>query len=174
MSVPKGKRTPRSAGGPKLTEQSSRQARLLAAAILEVLAGLRNPAQAAAAVGLSLQRYYQLESRALRGLLEACESKPCGRRRDATGRELTTLRQQVARLQREVTRQQTLVRLAQRSIGLPATPATPARPAKKGGKRRRRTCARAVPVVARLRQEVTPESVDSPTDPTHNGDATTP
>ena len=47
--------------------------------MLEVLAGVRTPPQAATAIGLSLAGYYQLEARALHGLLEACVPKPKGR-----------------------------------------------------------------------------------------------
>ena len=137
MTTPARNRAPRSAGGPALTRGSSKEARLLAAAIL-----------------------------ALRGLLAACEAKPRGAPRQEGARELTALRQQVARLERDLARQQTLVRLTQRSVGLPATPAPPATPTKKGGKRTRRSRARAVPVVARLRHEATPESAPPVTDST--------
>jgi hypothetical protein len=147
---PAGVKTP---GGAGLTQQASRQAKLVAAAVLEVLAGQRTPAQAAAALAVSLPRYYQLEGRALRGLLGACEPRPGGPRRDAE-RELVGLRQERARLERELARQQALVRLAQRAVGLPAPPA---KPAQAPGKRRRRPTARAAPVVARLRKEVEAE-----------------
>jgi hypothetical protein len=50
-----------------------------AAAILEVLAGARTPTEAATALAVSLPRYYQLESRALEGLVAACVPKPKGR-----------------------------------------------------------------------------------------------
>jgi hypothetical protein len=49
----------------------SREARRLAAAVLEVLAGVRSPSDAARVLGLSLARYYQLEQRALAGLVTA-------------------------------------------------------------------------------------------------------
>jgi hypothetical protein len=62
------------------------------------------------------------------------------------------LRKENERLQRELSRQQTLVRLTQRSMGLPA-----AAPAAKmvGKKRRRRPVARALAAAARLREEKT-------------------
>jgi hypothetical protein len=66
----------RPVAGSPLGREASRPARQLAAGILEVLAGVRSPLQAAQALGLSLPRYYQVESRALRGLLEACEPRP--------------------------------------------------------------------------------------------------
>jgi hypothetical protein len=143
-------RRPKTPGGATLGQGASAEARRLAAAILEVLAGERTPAQAATALSLSLPRYYQVESQALRGLLAACEPRPKGRVRTAAG-ELTTLRQEHERLKRALARQQTLVRLTQRTAGL--APPAPA-PAKTGGKKRRprRPAARALHVAARLQQ----------------------
>ena len=59
--------------------------RRLAAVILDVLAGSRTPPQAAEALGVSLPRYYQLEARALGGLVAACESRPRGRQPEVDG-----------------------------------------------------------------------------------------
>ena len=59
-----------------IAPETSKDAKRLAAVVLEVLAGLRTPPQAATAIGLSQAGYYQLEARALRGLLEACVPKP--------------------------------------------------------------------------------------------------
>lgn len=141
--------TQRAPGGVTLGQESSREARRLAAAILEVLAGTRTPTQAATAIEVSLPRYYQLESRALRGLLVACEPRSKGRTR-TPDHDLAALRRQHERLQQELTRHQALVRLAQRSIGL-APPSPP--PAKGNGKKRqRRPVARALSVASRLQQ----------------------
>ncbi len=57
---------------------ASREAQRLAAAILEVLAGVRTPTDAAAALEISLPRYYLWEQRALAGLVAACEPRPVG------------------------------------------------------------------------------------------------
>jgi hypothetical protein len=100
-------------------------------------------------LSVSLPRYYQVETRALQGLLTACEAKPKGRTRSPE-REATTLRQQHERLQREVTRQQALVRAAQRTMGL-APPPPPA--AKSGKKIRKRRVARALSVATRLQDD---------------------
>jgi len=145
------RRAKRTTGGVTLGQDSSREAKRLAAAILEVLAGQRTPAQAAEALAVSLPRYYQLEVAGLRGLLASCEPKPRGRRQNL-GAELADLRRQNERLQRDVTRQQSLVRLTQRAAGL----AAPAPPAKESGKkaRKRKPVARALTVAERLRQEV--------------------
>lgn len=137
-------------GGKMLEANASREARQLAAAILEVLAGARTPAEAATALSVSVPRYYQVETRALQGLLQACEAKPKGRTRSPE-RQARALEQENERLRRELTRQQSLVRIAQRTIGLPAPPAAPA--VKSGKKTRRRRVARALSVATRLQQE---------------------
>src|SRR5260370_41176380 len=94
-----------------LAPQASKEAKRQAAVILEVLAGLRLPSQAAEALQVSLPRYYQVETRALQGLLAACEPRPRGRQPE-TAQELATLQQHNARLQPEEARQQALVRVA--------------------------------------------------------------
>jgi hypothetical protein len=139
-------RVKRTTGGVDLGQESSREAKRLAAAILEVLAGARTPTQAAAALALSVPRYYQWEARALRGLLAACELRPHGRRVQG---DAATLRKENEKLHQELVRQQSLVRLVQRAAGL-AAPVPP--PAKKGTKkaRQRRPVARALTVAARL------------------------
>ncbi len=127
---------------------AGREARRLAAAVLEVLAGARTPGEAATALGLSLPRYYQLEQRAVRGLVAALEPQPRGRRPDP-GHEAEALRRETVRLRRELGRQQALVRTAQRAIGLPP-PTAPTRP---GGKKpRRRKVARALRLAAQLQK----------------------
>ena len=103
---------------------ASEQARRQAAAILEVLAGVRRPSEAAQVLGTSLPRYYQLEQRALVGLVSACEPAPRGPRHDHA-RQLAKLEREKQRLQRECDRQQALVRVTQRSLGLTPPAAKP-------------------------------------------------
>lgn len=155
-------------GGTNLAKDNSRPAQRLAAAILEVLAGARTPGQAAQALGMSVPRYYYWEGRALRGLVESCEAQPRGRVR-SPDKELLVLKRQHERLQRELSRQQSLVRMAQRTIGLPAAATVPAA-ALEGKKRRRRPTARALAVVRHLQeqsQEV-PGAVSPPQAPQTN------
>jgi hypothetical protein len=136
--------------------EASRDAKRLAAVILEVLGGERTPAQAAEALAVSLPRYYQLEARGLGGLVAACEPKPKGRQRTPKS-ESIALKKENDRLRRDLGRHQSLVRLAQRTIGL----SPPARPAKAGsGKRRRRPVARALSAAARLQREVANDAPD--------------
>jgi len=110
---PKKVRPQQSSAPPVLASAAQRQA----AAILEVLAGVRRPAEAAQVLQTSLPRYYQLERRALLGLLSACEPAPRGPRADASKR-LTILERENRRLRRECDRQQALVRATERSLGL--------------------------------------------------------
>jgi hypothetical protein len=131
----------------------SAQARKLAAAILEVLAGLRTVNDAAVALEMSLPRYYACELRALQGLLAACEAPPRGRQPTAQG-EIAALKRRCEQLQQQLVRQQTLLRLAQRSIGL--SPATPQAGKPSKGKRRRRPRLRALKAIEQLRPPTAP------------------
>jgi len=126
----------------------------MAAAILEVLAGLRTPQQAAEALAISLQRYYLLEARGLRGLLDACEPKPRGRQVDP-GKEKAVLERENRRLKQEIGRQQTLVRAAQRAMGLESPKPPPPKPPGKG--RRRKPAVRALARAAKLTKEADAE-----------------
>jgi hypothetical protein len=89
-------------------------------AVLEVLAGARSPAEAAEALKVSLPRYYVLETRALQGMVAACEPKPLGKQPSPETR-IAALEKELQQARRECARQQALVRVAQRSVGLSAT-----------------------------------------------------
>ena len=148
-------------GGSDLGKDRGVEAKRLAAAILEVLAGARTPTEAATALNLSVPRYYQVESRALQGLLQACEPKPRGRVRSIKT-EVETLSKENQRLQRELTRHQALARAAQRAVGL----SPPAPVVNKSGKKpRKRRVARALSVAERLKQETIPTTGTATTSP---------
>jgi hypothetical protein len=85
--------------------------------ILEVLAGVCTPANAAQALGIRLPRYYFLEQRAIRGLVAACEPRPKGRT-VSSDRQIARLERELAVCRRELGRQQALARAAQRVLGL--------------------------------------------------------
>jgi hypothetical protein len=155
-ATPSGKRgRPRGQSGAHrdLGEGASAEAKRLAAAILEVLAGARTPTDAAQTLGLSLPRYYLLEDRALHGMLVACEPRTIGRGPSPES-ALAALRRECDQLRRECGRQQALVRAAQRTIGL-APPTPPARGPERDGKkrRRRRPTARALRAAAQLKKD---------------------
>jgi len=130
------------------TLTGSTEAKRAAALVLEVLSGTKTTIDASKALGVTLARYYQLEARALQGVLTALEPKRRGKRTDP-GHEIDKLRRDSDRLQREVTRLQALLRASQRAIGIMAPP----RPGKSrlGGKRKRRPTARALRAVTALR-----------------------
>ena len=149
------------AGTAKLTTLSERgtaDSRKLAAVILEVLAGARTPTDAATATGVSLPRYYALEARALAGLVEACEPQPRGKRRSAES-ECAGLRRELDRARKESARFQALVRVAQRTIGLPAAP----QKTTAAGRRRRKPTVRALKAASVLQSApVAPAPVEGP------------
>jgi hypothetical protein len=150
------------ASGPRVPEASC-EAKRTAACILEVLAGASTPTAAAAALEVSLPRYYLLEQRAIEALVASCE--PRTGRTISPNRELDILRKQLERTQRDCTRYQTLLRVAQRTIGL-SPPAT--QPGVKGkgakAKRTRRPTARALVAARSLRSDDT--SAAPPAEPT--------
>lgn len=118
----------------------SSEANRIAVAILEVLAGARSPAEAAAALKVSLPRYYLLETRALEGLVAACEPKPLGKQPSPETR-IAALEKELQHARRECARQQALVRAAQRSVGLSATEAQKGKaPSKRDGQGRKKRC----------------------------------
>jgi hypothetical protein len=149
----KASRVRHTPGGAGLGKDAGHEAQRLAAAILEVLAGVRTPSQAAEALGVSQARYFQVEARAMQALVAACEPRPRGPGRSAD-KELAALQRQHERLQRELSRQQALVRLAQRTIGLAPPKAAANKPAGKdqSQKRRRRPVVRALRAAAALQR----------------------
>jgi hypothetical protein len=137
------KATPTKTGSAAVSPEGKRRA----AVVLEVLAGLRSPLQAAEVLGLSLPGFYQLEERALSQLQLGCEARPRGRQANAET-QLHTLTKENERLQQEIGRYQALLRLTQRTVGV--SPAAPAKAAA-GRKRKRKPVVRALRRAERLR-----------------------
>lgn len=137
----------RQPGAPQLKSGSS-EAKQRAAAVLEVLAGERLPSEAAAELGISVPCYYLLEIRALKAFLTGCEPAEQRKGRQINpDKKIQQLELENRRLKRDVARQQALLRVAQRTIGLSAARRTPA----KGERRRRRPTVRALRAVHDLR-----------------------
>lgn len=156
MVKPKPTKKPTPPGG-------SREACRVACGILQVLGGAVSPPQAAESLGLSLQRYYLVEQRALQGLIDACEPAPKGPRPNPA-KQLEELRRENKRLQAECARFSALVRAAQRTVGLSLLKPEPAAPKKSKGKRRRRKPAvRALKALERIRPDE-PEADSSVSD----------
>lgn len=106
--------------------RGSVEARAKAAVILEVLCGVLVPTEGAAALGLSLSRYYVLETRALAAVVEALEPRARGRRR-THAKELADMTAERDRLAGEVSRLSALVRATERVVGLDARDVAPAK-----------------------------------------------
>lgn len=144
IEAPKKKRP----GRPPSSKPSdgSRDAKRLAALVLEVLAGARTPSDAATVLGVSIGCYYNAETRAIAGLVAACEPLTATQRRSAEV-ELATLKKENERLQRDAARHLALARVSQRTIGVTA-PSQPPKDAK--GKKRRAPRVRALKAVKEL------------------------
>jgi hypothetical protein len=132
----------------KTLANTDREARRKAAAILEVLAGARKPADAAQALGITAMRYYLLEMRAIQGLVKACEPLKLGPK-GSPEKEAQRLRKQVATLERECARYAALARVAQRAVNLLPPPIKKPAPGKKV--RRHKPPVRAVKMLARVK-----------------------
>ncbi|NNC63176.1 MAG: hypothetical protein HKN84_00195 [Gammaproteobacteria bacterium] len=133
----------------------------LAAVMLEVLSGERGPHDGCAALGISLSRYYVLETRALQGLITALEPRPKGRQKrpEDTVRELERER---GRLRQELSRSQALLRASQRSIGLPSSKPSKRGKVSKTTRKRRRRIVRAKSAIAALKAESPQPTAPSP------------
>lgn len=149
------KRLPKPKLPPEVTASS--QARRIAAVLLEVLAGVRATGSAAKELGITPMRFYQIEERAIGGLISACEPRSSGlqpERRDAL--ELASLREQVRRQAQELNQARSVLRTTRRQLGVASAPEPiVVRPGKrKDGKptkaKVRRPTVRALTVVRRL------------------------
>jgi hypothetical protein len=105
-------------GRPASPLPGSERARRHAAAIVSVLSGESTTARACEMMEVSLPRYYQLETRALLGMVAALEPRAKGGR--TPEKEIEAVRKENARLAREVSRLQSLVRMSHRALGGPA------------------------------------------------------
>lgn len=121
------------------------EAQRLAATILEVLSGMRSPTEASQTLSISLPRYYQLEARALEGLVAALAPRSIGKQPSLENR-VKLLEKQLAAAHRQCARHEALVRLTQRTLGLaPATTAKSALPDRDApGRKKRRPTVRAL------------------------------
>lgn len=148
-------------------EQIPAQYRKQAACVLEVLAGLRTPEQAAGSLAVSLPTYYNLETRALRGLILGCAPQLPGRSL-ALAKKLQGAEQRCLELDRQLQRYQALLRSAQRSMALlsPPEPRTP------GKRKAQKPAIRALRVVETLcRPDPAPPRPPVPTEAVENSGA---
>jgi len=127
-----------------------------AAIILEVLAGIRSPSDAAESLKISVNYYYVLERKAVQGLVTACRPSPKGPPGPTVETQLTRLKRELEQCRHECQRQSALVRATERAIGIPASSASKTTTKKDGksppGKRRRKPVVRALQAAATLRE----------------------
>ena len=93
-----------------------------------------------------MARYYQLELRALQGMMTALEPRPKGPK-STPEKVIATLEREKGVLERELRRAQSLVRAATRSVGIRSPKKTP------GVKKRRRKKPRARVVLETLKSQ---------------------
>jgi hypothetical protein len=155
----KTKPTASSAKGPVVKETSPPAATLseaqrLAAAILEVLAGVCTPSAAAEFLTISLPRYYQLEARALEGFVAALAPRRLGKQ-PALENRIKQLEKELEMSRRVCARQEALVRVTQRSLGLATLSKPKTLPVATNGKSRksRRPQVRALRAAQQLRSQ---------------------
>jgi hypothetical protein len=182
-SADRAPKAPRKPKGSHSVQGGSNEANRLAVVILEVLAGVKTPTQAAADLGLSLPRYYQLETRALEGLVAALEPRPKGKQ-PLPQNQIAALQRELEQARRACARQQALARVAQRTLAVKLTPRPKAKPTSvqpevgkspqprdRAGRRRRRPAVRALKAVQALRKNLGPaegEAIQQPA-PTEAG-----
>lgn len=170
-------KAPRKPKGSHSVQGGSNEANRLAVVILEVLAGVKTPTQAAADLGSSLPRYYQLETRALEGLVAALEPRPKGKQ-PLPQNQIAALQRELEQVRRACARQQALARVAQRTLAVKLTPRPTVKPASaqagegkavgprdRAGRHRRRPAVRALKAVQALRKNLGPadgEAVEQP------------
>lgn len=146
--------------------RGSKRAKQIAVAVLETLSGELGTSEAADRLGISLSRYYQLEARALAGLLGAVEPRAKGPQKTPE-REIKALRAEKKLLEKELRRHQALLRAAHRSVGL-AGPA-PKKASSKGRARAKRG-SRGQTVLQTLRRDTDgPEGGSDGTAKRHEG-----
>jgi hypothetical protein len=173
----KGSSAPKPKPSPKTPPAATpSEAQRLAAAILEVLAGLRSPPAAAELLTISLPRYYQLEARALEGLVAALAPRPLGKQPSLENR-VKQLEKELGAAQRACARQEALVRLTQRSLGLANVAPAKTVPAANGKTRKaRQPMVRALKAAQTLRAQAdagageTEETSLQPSAPTGGGE----
>jgi transposase len=93
------------------TPQAQAQERALL--ILQVQSGQITATEAARQLGLSRKSYYQWENRALKALMESLQAQTPGRPSKSEDREKDQLRQQVKKLQEQVTELEQVLELRQ-------------------------------------------------------------
>ena len=117
--------------------EASLEAKRCAHAVLEVLSGLKGPSEGAQALSVSLPRYYVLEARGLEGLVKALEPRAKGKRGRTPESRLEEVTRERDRLKTELERMRSLVRVAQRTVGLPSRAGKGGEAEGKGRKRRK-------------------------------------
>lgn len=147
--------------GPEIKEGSAK-ARKTAALIFEVLAGEIHPTEAAAALEIGMQRYYQLEKKSLLAVIKACEPATKRGRKKSETKIIAELKIAISRLERDLKRTQALARLSQKAEGIATVIAQAKKGKGKSGRKRRKPVARALKIAKSLRENCDTKIAQAP------------
>jgi hypothetical protein len=137
---------------------ASPEARKYACVLLEVLSGMKGPGEAAEELSVSLPRYYVLEARALEGFVKALEPRERGPGPASVESRLAESKKESEDLRRELTRAQSMLRLARKAAGL----STEKKPEQAEGKKpKRRKVNRTRRVMALIAGTEKPETMEA-------------
>ncbi len=143
--------------------QGSKAAKRFMLVLLEALSGACSTTEAAKRLEISSARYYQLELRALQGMMSALEPR-CRGRQNTPERMILMLEKEKRDLALELRRAQNLLRAARRTVGIKASK-------KRAGtkKKRRRKKPRARVVLETLRAKEVGDGSTQPDRTPHSG-----
>jgi hypothetical protein len=142
--------------GPDI-EGGSKIARKTAALVLQVWCGELHPSEAAAALEIGVPRYYQIEKKAYKGVIAACEPQEKKGRQKSEVKIIAELKTENAVLQRDLKRAQALARLSQKAGGVATVVAQAKKRTDKKGRKRRRPVNRALKVAKNLQKDIVDE-----------------
>jgi hypothetical protein len=131
--------------------EGSKESKRVVGVILQVLAGVLGPYEAAEVLKISPTMYYKIEERALDGMLAACEPRQKGKQKTPQS-ELKGLKEKYAKLERERARYQTLLRASNRAVGL-YMPKNKEGQKDKRGRKKKRPTTRALKLAERLKDK---------------------
>ena len=157
MSDNDNKKKRRTAKAGPVIEGGSKTARKTASLVLQVWCGELHPSEAAAALEVGVPRYYQIEKKAYKGVIAACEPQERRGRQKSEVKIIAELKTENAALLRDLKRAQALARLSQKAGGVATVVAQAKKRSEKNGRKRRRPTNRALKVAKNLQKEIADE-----------------
>lgn len=98
--------------------QQEQEVRERTAVIMKVQAGLMTPTEAAQKLGISRKTYYELEAKALSGLMQAIARGKTGRPKNAVDEEKEAMAKEIKALKQQVALNQMTIKIRELFKGL--------------------------------------------------------